>query len=177
MSDLQYPIGKLEVDPDVTPKKRARWIQEIADAPHAFRQAVAGLSDAQLDMPYRPGGWTVRQVVHHMPDAHVHCHVRFRLALTSDEPAVPGYDPARWAELPDARAAAVEPSLALLDALHARWLALLRAMQPADFARTYRRPDGQIHSLDRALQTYAWHGRHHAAHITTLRARMGWRAV
>jgi uncharacterized damage-inducible protein DinB len=174
MSDLQYPIGKLTVDPDVTAEKRARWIQEIAEAPAAFRKAVAGLTEAQLDTPYRAGGWTVHQVVHHMPDAHLHCQVRFRAALTAETPEVPGYDPARWAELPDAKSGPLEPSLALLEALHGRWVALLRSMTPSNFARTYRRPDGQVHTLDRALQTYAWHGRHHAAQITGLRERMGW---
>ncbi len=175
VGDLQYPIGKFVEDPDVTPEKRAGWMREIAEAPGMFRAAVAGLGGAQLDTPYRPGGWTLRQVVHHMPDAHLHTLVRFRLALTEDNPLIPAYSPGKWADLPDAKTADVEVSLALLEAVHARWLLLLAAMQPAEFARTFRRPDGQIVSLDRALQTYAWHGRHHAAHITGLRQRMGWR--
>jgi hypothetical protein len=175
MSDLQYPIGKFVPDPDVTPEKRARWIAEIAGAPALFRQAVAGLSEAQLDTPYREGGWTLRQVVHHMPDSHIHTLVRFRCALTEENPAVTGYDPAKWGELPDAKTAPVAVSLALLEAIHNRWVFLLRAMTPADFARTFRRPDGQQVALDRALQTYAWHGKHHAAHITHLRERMGWK--
>jgi uncharacterized damage-inducible protein DinB len=140
-----------------------------------FRRAVAGLTEKQLDTPYREGGWTIRQVVHHMADSHVHNLVRFRLALTEDNPAITGYDPAKWAEIPDAKTGPAEVSLALLQAIHDRWVLLLRAMLPADFARTFRRPDGQVVTLDRALQTYAWHGKHHAAQITGLRERMGWK--
>jgi hypothetical protein len=175
MSDLQYPIGRFVEDTAVTPEKRARWVREIAEAPALLRSAVAGLDAQQLDTPYRPGGWTVRQVVHHMADSHMHTAIRFRLALTEDNPLVAGYDPAKWGELTDAKHGPVEESLALLEAIHGRWLHLLRAMQPAQFARTYRRPDGQVVSLDRALQTYAWHGRHHAAHVSGLRERSGWR--
>jgi hypothetical protein len=174
MGDAQYPIGKFVEDPAVTPAKRARWIQDIAEAPATLRNAVAGLTAAQLDTPYRAGGWTVRQVVHHMPDSHLHTMIRFRLALTEENPPVPGYDPAKWGELTDARSGPVDISLALLEALHARWVLLLRAMAPGDFARTFRRADGQVNTLDRALQVYAWHGRHHAAQITDLRNRMGW---
>lgn len=175
MADLQYPIGKFVEDPDVTPEKRRRWIGEIAAAPGALRAAVAGLAPEQLDTLYRPGGWTIRQVVHHMPDSHVHVYVRFRLALTESEPTTKGYDAAAWGELSDARTAPVEPSLALLDALHRRWVLLLTSLAPGDFARTFRRPDSQVVTLDRALQTYAFHGRHHVAHITSLRERMGWK--
>jgi uncharacterized damage-inducible protein DinB len=175
MADLQYPIGKFVEDPDVTPDKRQRWIGEIAAAPGALRAAVAGLAPEQLDTPYRPGGWTVRQVVHHMPDSHIHVYVRFRLTLTESEPTIKGYDAAAWGELSDARTAPVEPSLALLDALHQRWVLLLTSLAPGDFARTFRRPDSQVVTLDRALQTYAFHGRHHVAHITSLRERMGWK--
>ncbi len=174
MVDLQYPIGKFVEDPDVTMEKRQKWIEDIAAAPGALRAAVARLTPEQLDTTYRPGGWTVRQVVHHMPDSHVHVYVRFRLALTESEPTIKGYEAAAWAELFDARTAPVEPSLALLDALHQRWVLLLRSMKAGDFARAFRRPDSQVVTLDRALQMYAWHGRHHVAHITTLRERMGW---
>lgn len=174
MTDLQYPIGRFVEDPDVTPEKRHRWIAEIAAAPGALRAAVAGLAPGQLDTAYRPGGWTLRQVVHHLPDSHMHVYVRFRLALTESDPTIKGYDAAAWAELSDARTAPVEPSLALFDALHQRWALLLRAMPPADFARTFRRPDSQVVTLDRALQMYAWHGRHHVAHITSLRERRGY---
>ncbi|HTU03836.1 MAG TPA: putative metal-dependent hydrolase [Candidatus Sulfotelmatobacter sp.] len=174
MADVQYPIGKFEEDPDATDAKRAGWIQVVTDTPGLFRRAVAGLRDPQLETTYRPGGWTVRQVVHHMPDAHLHTMVRFRLALTEDNPLVPGYAPPKWAELPDAKTGPVDVSLALLEAIHGRWVLLLKAMAAPDFARTFRRPDGQVITLNRALQTYAWHGRHHAAQITTLRQRMGW---
>ena len=175
MTDFRYPIGKFVEDPGVTDEKRKRWIEEIAAAPAALRRVVAGLTEKQLDTPYREGGWTVRQVVHHMADSHLHNLVRFRLALTEDNPAITGYDPAKWAEIPDAKTGPVEVSLALFQAIHDRWVLLLRAMLPADFARTFRRPDGQVVTLDRALQTYAWHGRHHAAQITGLRERMGWK--
>jgi uncharacterized damage-inducible protein DinB len=175
MTDAQYPIGKFTFDPDVTPEKRARWIEDIAAAPALFRTAVAHLNDAQLDTSYREGGWTVRQVIHHMADSHLNNLVRFRLALTEDEPAITGYDPAKWAEMPDAKTGPVEVSLTLLGAIHARWVLLLKFMTAADFARTFRRPDGQVVTLDRALQTYAWHGKHHAAQITGLRERKGWK--
>lgn len=175
MADLQYPIGKFVEDPNVTPEKRHRWIGEIAAAPGSLRAAVAGLAPEHLDTPYRPGGWTVRQVVHHMPDSHIHVYVRFRLALTESGPTIKGYDAAAWGELSDARTAPVEPSLALFDALHQRWVLLLTSLAPGDFARTFRRPDSQVVTLDRALQTYAFHGRHHVAHITSLRERMGWK--
>jgi hypothetical protein len=174
MADLQYPIGKFVEDPEVTAEKRERWIAQIAAAPEALRAAVAHLAPEQLDTAYRTGGWTVRQVVHHLADSHVHVYVRWRVALTESGPSIPGYSPAAWAELFDARTAPVEPSLALLEALHQRWVVLLRSMQPGDFARIFRRPDSQVVTLDRALQTYAWHGRHHTAHIATLCERMGW---
>ncbi len=174
MTDPQYPIGKFVLDPDATPEKRKRWIEEVAAAPALFRNAVAQLKDAQLDTPYREGGWTLRQVIHHMSDSHLHTLVRFRMALTEDQPAITGYDPAKWGELPDAKTGPVDVSLALLDAVHARWILLLKSMTPADFARTFRRPDGQVVTLDRALQLYAWHGKHHAAQITGLRQRMQW---
>jgi hypothetical protein len=175
MEDLRYPLGKFVEDPNVTEEKRRRWIEEIVAAPDLFRRAVAGLTGSQLDTPYREGGWTPRQIVHHMADSHGHNLVRFRLALTEDNPAITGYDPAKWGELPDAKTGPVEVSLALLQAIHERWVLLLRAMSPADFARTFRRPDGQMVTLDRALQTYAWHGKHHAAQITGLRERNGWK--
>ena len=173
MTDPQYPIGKFMEDPDVTPEKRQRWIEEIAGTAELFRKAVAGLKPPQLDTPYRPGGWTVRQVVHHMADSHAHLYIRFRLALTESDPTVKGYDAAVWGELADAKTAPVEISIALLDALHQRWVLLMKSMAPADFAKTFRRPDGTVVTLDRALQMYAWHGRHHAAHITSLRERLG----
>lgn len=175
MTDAQYPIGKFTFDPDVTAEKRKRWIEEVAAAPALYRKAVARLTDAQLDTSYREGGWTVRQVIHHMADSHLHTLMRFRMALTEDDPAITGYDPAKWGELPDAKTGPVDVSLNLLEAIHARWILLLKTMAPADFTRTFRRADGQTVSLDRALQTYAWHGKHHAAQIVGLRERQGWK--
>lgn len=175
MTDAQYPIGKFTFDPDVTAEKRKRWIEEVAAAPALYRKAVARLTDAQLDTSYREGGWTVRQVIHHMADSHLHTLMRFRMALTEDDPVITGYDPAKWGELPDAKTGPVDVSLNLLEAIHARWILLLKTMAPTDFTRTFRRADGQTVSLDRALQTYAWHGKHHAAQIMGLRERQGWK--
>jgi hypothetical protein len=175
MTDLQYPIGQPALRDDLTDQERRILIDAIAVAPGALRAAVAGLSPPQLDTPYRPGGWTVRQVVHHLADSHLNSYVRFRLALTEEEPTIKPYDQARWAELEDACAAPPELSLALLESLHARWVQLLRSLGPADFARTFRHPELGLMTLDRNLQLYAWHGRHHIAHITSLRTRMGWK--
>ena len=173
--DLQYPIGRFEFPREVTDQDRARFIQEIADTPVKLRAAVAGLSEQQLDTPYRPGGWTVRQVVHHVPDSHMNSYVRFRLALTEDEPTIKPYDEGRWAELADARTARIEPSLVLLESLHERWVLLLRSLAAADWRRQFRHPELGVVSLEKNLALYAWHGRHHVAHITSLRERMGWK--
>lgn len=174
--DLRYPIGRFELPAQLTTPERSALIDTIAATPAALRVAVRGLSDTQLDTPYRPGGWTVRQVVHHVPDSHLNSYVRFRLALTEEQPTIKPYDEARWAELPDAKGPLVAESLALLEALHARWVSLLRAMTPAEFARTLVHPErpGAPMSLDTMVALYAWHGRHHVAHITALRERMGW---
>ncbi|HEX5386578.1 MAG TPA: putative metal-dependent hydrolase [Gemmatimonadales bacterium] len=174
MTDLRYPIGTFEPPVRSEPYERQARIAQIAQAPAALRRVVSGLSDAQLDTPYRPGGWTVRQVAHHLPDSHLNAYMRMRLALTEDEPAIKSYAEERWAELPDARGAPVELSLALLDALHARWMLLLGALEPVHFARAYRHPEMGRVPLDMAIALYAWHGRHHVAHISTLRERMGW---
>jgi uncharacterized damage-inducible protein DinB len=175
MTDPQYPIGKFVEDSNVTPEKRQRWIEEIAGTAELFRKAVARLAPEQLDTPYRSGGWTVRQVVHHMADSHANLYIRFRLTLTESDPTVKGYDTALWGELADAKTAPVEISIALLDALHQRCVLLMKSRGAADFAKAFRRPDGTAVPLDRALQMYGWHGRHHAAQITTLRERMGWK--
>jgi len=174
VEDLRYPIGRFAADAGVTAEKRRGWIGEIAGAPDALRAAVAGLSPGQLDTPYRPGGWTVRQVAHHLPDSHLNTYTRLKLALTEEEPAVKTYDEAAWAELADARTAPAEISLALLESLHRRWVLLLRSLGPADFARAFRHPELGRVTLDTLVQHYAWHGRHHVAHITSLRTRMGW---
>jgi hypothetical protein len=175
MPDLQYPIGKFEWSGQATPEQRKRWIAEIETAPAKLRAAVNGLSAKQLDTPYRPGGWTPRQVVHHVPDSHMNAFMRFKLALTEDQPTIKPYDEKSWANLADVRETPVEVSLALLDSLHRRWVLLLRSMTPADFARSFVHPEHEAPlSLDKTLALYAWHGAHHVAHVTSLRDRMGW---
>lgn len=174
MPDLQYPIGKFAFPNEITADSRKRWIDEISAAPSGLRDAVAGLSDEQLDTEYRPGGWTVRQVVHHLPDSHMNSYCRFKLALAEDEPAVKSYDENRWAQFADARSAPVEPSLSLLESLHKRWVMLLRSLDQADWRRAFRHSDLGLVTLERNLALYAWHGKHHIAHITELRRRMPW---
>jgi uncharacterized damage-inducible protein DinB len=172
--DPRYPIGKYKEPAAVTPELRQRAIAQIADTPVKLRAAVRGLSDAQLDTPYREGGWTVRQVVHHVPDSHMNAYVRLRLALTEEQPTIKPYEEAKWAELEDAKRAPVEVSLALLEALHDRWVRLLRSLRTEDFSRTFAHPEHGVRTLDWLLLVYAWHGAHHTAHITTLRQQRGW---
>ena len=173
-TDPRYPIGKFTAPAAYTPEIRVRNIADIAAAPAALRAAVSGLTDAQLDTPYREGGWTVRQVAHHVPDSHLNAYVRVRFALTEENPNVKAYDEAEWAKLPDAIGAPVESSLALLDALHRRWVALWRALTPAQWARTYNHSENGKVALDWVASQYAWHGKHHVAQLTTLRAGKGW---
>lgn len=173
MSDLQYPIGKFSVPTDVPAALRSQWIEEVAQAPARLRGAVDGLKDNQLDTPYRPGGWTVRQVVHHVPDSHMNAYVRFKLALTEDTPTIKPYAESLWAELSDSKAP-LETSLSLLENLHRRWLLLLRSLREEDWSKTFRHPELGVRRLDQTLGLYSWHGRHHAAHITSLRERMNW---
>ena len=150
-------------------------IDEIAAAPVRMREAVRGLSEQQLDTPYRDGGWTVRQVVHHVPDSHLNAYCRLKLALTEDEPTIRPYDEATWAELEDSRSTPIEVSLTLLESLHARWVGLLRSLKDDDFRRTFRHPEhGGVQTLDWLVAMYSWHGRHHVGHITSLRERHGW---
>ena len=172
--DLRYPVGKFQFPKSVSPEELTTFLDQIAAAPVRLRAAMAGLSAEQLDTPYRPGGWTVRQVAHHVPDSHMNSYVRYRLALTEDEPLIKPYDESRWAELADARSMPIEPSLALLEALHERWVALLRSLSPSVWKRTFRHPELGLVSLENNAALYAWHGRHHTAHITALRARMKW---
>jgi hypothetical protein len=173
--DLSYPIGKYEHKASLTPAERETAIAQIAAAPKCLRDAVAGLSHQQFDTPYRPGGWTVRQVVHHVPDSHLNSYVRFKLALTENEPTIRPYDEALWAKLQDSRDTPVEVSLSLLESLHHRWGVLLRSLGPEDFSRRLRHPALGPTTLDDMLGSYAWHGRHHVAHITSLRSREGWK--
>jgi uncharacterized damage-inducible protein DinB len=173
--DLRYPVGKFDIDAPVSEADYPRLIADIAEAPGALRSAVAGLARDQLETRYRPEGWTVTQVVHHVPDSHLNAYTRFKLALTEIEPTIKPYDEAAWAELPDSRKVPVEVSLDLLDALHLRWVTLLRSMDAADFGRGLRHPEhGRVLTLKQMLALYAWHGRHHVAHITSLRKREGW---
>ncbi len=174
MDDLRYPVGQFEFDGHLSEDQRRLLIDEIADAPAKLRAAVAGLTPEQIETPYRPGGWTVRQVVHHIPDSHLNSYVRFKLALTEEEPTIKPYDEAAWSELEDVRTAPLETSLTLLDVLHQRWVLLLRSLNDTDFARTFRHPELGVVSLEKNVALYAWHGRHHIAHITGLRERMGW---
>ena len=174
MTDLRYPIGKFDITAERSRTECLHAIEEIAAAPARLRAAVEGLTDPQLDTPYRPGGWTVRQLVHHVPDSYINSYIRFKLALTEDNPTIKTYDEARWAELEDGKSTPVEVSLALLEAVHHRWVRLQRSLQPEDFARTLNHPDNGPMTLDGLLAFHDWHGRHHVAHVTTLRQRMGW---
>ena len=174
MEDLRYPVGTFDFPKSVSAEDLAGFIDHIADAPGRMRAALAGLSESQLDTPYRPGGWTLRQVAHHVPDSHINSYVRYRLALTEDEPVIKPYEESRWAELSDARTMPVEPSLVLLESLHARWVSLLRSLSGAEWKRGFRHPELGRVSLENNAALYAWHGRHHVAHITALRQRMGW---
>ncbi len=173
--DLRYPIGRFSAPDKQDETIVIGWRRDIVEAPVKLRVAVTGLEDVQLDTPYRDGGWTVRQVVHHLADSHLNAYGRFKLALTEDNPVIKPYFEARWADLPDGRTSPVAPSLALLDGLHRRWSILLESLTPADFDRTFVHPEQQAAmSLWRSLGIYSWHGKHHTAQITALRARCGW---
>lgn len=172
--DLRYPIGQFQYEGPLSNDQRRDFIDAIDRTPTLLREAVTGLSDEQLETPYRPEGWTVRQVVHHVPDSHINAYVRFRLALTEDKPSIKPYMEAQWAELPDARTAPIEPSLVLLHTLHERWVLLLRSMTADQFQRAFQHPEWGEVTLAMNLALYAWHGRHHVAQITALRERMGW---
>ena len=174
MEDLRYPVGRYQRPQSLTSEQRRTAIDAIAAAPTLLRTAVSGLDDRQLDTPYRPDGWTVRQVVHHVPDSHMNAYTRFKLALTEDTPTIKPYDEAKWARLEDSRSTPIATSLALLDAVHDRWIRVLRAMSPSDFARTLAHPENGLMNLDQMLALYEWHGKHHVAHVTNLRGRNGW---
>ncbi|HKS23388.1 MAG TPA: bacillithiol transferase BstA [Thermoanaerobaculia bacterium] len=174
MSDPRYPVGKYERRDVLTEDERAAMIEQIAATPQKLREAVAGLTPQQLETPYREGGWTLRQVVHHIPDSHMNSYVRFKLALTETTPTIRPYDEARWAELPDSVDTPPETSMQLLESLHDRWVRLLRSMSTDDFRRTLSHPENGLMTLDAMVALYAWHGRHHVAHITATRERNGW---
>ena len=174
MTDPKYPIGKFEKAETVTPELRAKCIQQIAETPAKLRAAVKGLSEAQINTQYREGGWTVRQVVHHLADSHMNAFTRFKLALTEEKPTIKTYKENLFAEVIEARTAPVESSLKIMEGLHERWIILLRSMKPEDFQLQFNHPERGLMTLEALLQLYAWHGRHHVAHITTLRYKMGW---
>lgn len=174
MEDLRYPIGEFQMDKNITSEKRQQWIQEMADAPSQLRKAVQDLNDEQLDTRYRPGGWTVRQVVHHVPDSHMNSYIRYKWALTEDVPMIRTYFEDRWAELHDAKDIPIEVSLKLLEALHDRYLQSLHSLSETDFKRKFQHPDWGTIDIDTHISIYAWHGKHHVAHITALRERKGW---
>ena len=171
--DPRYPVGKFTYEGPYSEAQRAHLIQTISDLPAKARAAVASLNEQQLETPYRDGGWTVRQTVHHIADSHMNSFIRFRLAMTEENPTIKPYNEAAWAELADNREP-VEVSLQLLEALHRRWVVMLKSFKPSDWQRTMVHPEAGPMTLDKALGIYAWHSRHHAAHITELRKRMGW---
>jgi uncharacterized damage-inducible protein DinB len=174
MTDPRYPIGKFSFDGTLTADQKTQCLNDIEQTPARLRTAVRGLSDLQLNTPYREGGWTVRQVAHHVPDSHMNAYIRFKLALTEEQPTIRPYMEDRWAELPESRQAPIEVSLALLDSLHQRWTMVLRNISDADWKRTFRHPEMGLLSLEKTLALYSWHGRHHVAHVTSLRKKMGW---
>lgn len=171
---LKYPIGKFQEPETITDKHIQLWIQDVALLPHQMRQAVKDLTDEQLDTPYRPGGWTVRQLVHHVADSHMNAYMRFKWALTEDNPTIKPYEEALWAELPDSKMD-IDISLTIIDNLHARWVTILRGMTATDFERTFVHPASQkMFALKTSAGMYSWHGRHHVAHVTHLKTREGW---
>ncbi|WP_318840679.1 YfiT family bacillithiol transferase [Paenibacillus sp. BJ-4] len=173
--DLRYPIGPFVVPDTITEEQLLVWVHDIAELPSQLRQAVEGLNEQQLNTPYREGGWTIRQVVHHLADSHMNSYIRFKLALTEDTPTIKPYDEGRWAEIPDARELPLEPSLQLLEGLHKRWVTVLRSLGEEQLHRTFIHPEsGQTIRLERNIGIYAWHGKHHTAHITSLRERNAW---
>jgi uncharacterized damage-inducible protein DinB len=174
MDDLRFPVGKFRYEGPSTDDKKKDLLKQIAQTPAQLRAAIQGLSNSQLDTPYRPEGWTVREVVHHVPDSHLNSYVRFKLALTEDEPTIKPYAEDRWAKLADTKETPVEVSLTLLDSLHDRWVRLLRSLTAEDWKRKLRHPERGTMTLEENLALYAWHGRHHVAHITELRKRMSW---
>lgn len=174
MSDPRYPVGRFTRPEEITAAHLQEWIQAIEEAPAHLRQAVAGLTEVQLDTPYREGGWTVRQVVHHLADAHMNSFCRLKLALTEQNPTIKPFEENDWAETPDAARAPIAPSLALLEGLHARWTVLLRSLTPEQFTRTIQHPQAGTQRVDTLTGLYAWHSRHHVGHVTTTRQRQGW---
>lgn len=175
LDQLKYPIGKFSFNASADEKEIKQWISEIERLPSLLRNAVKGLNDSQLDTPYRPEGWTVRQVVHHLADSHMNAYTRFKLALTEDHPTIKPYDEKLWAEMDDAKNIPVEVSLAILDALHVRFVHMLKKITPADHSKSVFHPESKREmSVKFLMNLYAWHGKHHTAHIMELRQRNKW---
>jgi uncharacterized damage-inducible protein DinB len=174
LNELRYPIGGFSAPKEISTELIKTYIKTIEEAPAKYRKAVQDLNEEQLDTPYRPDGWTIRQVIHHVPDSHINSYVRFKLGLTEDKPTIKTYDEAKWAELDDSKDTPVEISLTLLDSLHKRWALLLRSMTEKDFHKTVNHPERGEMRLDKLLALYDWHSKHHLAHIINLRKRMGW---
>ena len=174
MSDPRYPIGQFSYAGPLTADQKRQCLDQIEQAPANLRAAVGGLSEQQLDTPYREGGWTVRQVAHHVPESHMNAYIRFKLALTEDNPTIKPYMEDRWARLPDVGLTPVEVSLGLLEAVHRRMMPVLRNLKETDWKRTFQHPEIGPMTLDKTLALYAWHGRHHVAHVTELRKQKGW---
>jgi hypothetical protein len=172
--DLRYPIGHLNIETEITRDMIISFIHDIKMLPDNLRNAIEGLSLAQLNTSYRPGGWTISQVVNHLPDSHMNSYIRFKLALTENNPVIKPYDESKWAELADSFNTPVSISVDLISSLHARWVNLLNSLSPDDFKKSFRHPEVGLVSLEKALAIYAWHGKHHVAHITSLRQRMSW---
>ncbi|SEM20243.1 DinB superfamily protein [Mesobacillus persicus] len=173
MKELQYPIGPFQPQQELSNTFIESCIREIEEAPSLFRKAVEDLSDKQLDTPYRPGGWTIRQVVHHLADSHMNSFIRLKLALTEDNPTIKPYFEEKWANLADSKQS-IESSLTLLEGLHSRWAYLLKSLKPADLEKTFYHPETGPVTLAMNISLYAWHSRHHLSHITRLRERMEW---
>lgn len=174
MDSLKYPIGRFKPDEEYTSETINKYIKEIEEAPAALRKAIEGLTEEQLDTPYRPDGWTIRQVVHHLPDSHMNSYIRFKLALTETDPEIKPYNETEWAKLHDTFNTPAQVSLDLFDSLQHRWAILLKGMSKEDFKKRFFHPERGLVPLDRTVALYAWHGRHHIAHITSLRQRMNW---
>lgn len=175
LNNLQYPIGKFDFKENVSAESRKTFIKEIELLPSKLKKAVTGLNDEQLDTPYRHDGWTIRQVVHHIPDSHLNAYVRTKLALTEKEPVIKTYEEKEWAKLHDYYQTPIEVSIILLEALHKRWVILLNSLDENDFRRKFKHPEWGLVSIDYVVSQYAWHGSHHVSHITSLRERMGWK--
>lgn len=172
--DVRYPVGRFSFKDRFRSEDRPLFLGQLADAPAKLRAAVGELSDSQLDTPYRPAGWTVRQVVHHLADAQVNWYIRAKLAVTEELPVTKPYAEQLWAELADARTSPVEPSLRMFEGVTARWRHFFESLSPEDWSRRFTNAEWGTLTVEDTLRANAWHSRHHTAHITELRKRMGW---